>query len=200
MYWFKYYHRPFIDYFLFQDIKKELNEASIEFKNNGKMAWIPPEGWLNAKAPKCHAWLQSSTRYPIKFTRFHMTPPKGRLNIHVDGTLENPRRYALNIPVAYTEDAPMKWYDFSDKRNWKNDYVEPRDKLYDAKGGVPVDESKCEVVDETCIDWPTFVRTDIPHSIDNPHYDTRIILSIRFDCDYVIELKDLIPSRLQVPA
>ena len=78
------------------------------------------------------------------------------------------------------ENAIMKWYDYSDKSNWKNDYVEPRDLLFNSRAGVPIDSSKCVVVDQTVIDRPTAVRTDIPHSVDNPNDGTRVLLSIRF--------------------
>ena len=74
----------------------------------------------------------------------------------------------------------MRWYDYSDKSNWKNDYVEPREELYNAKGGVPINSAKCVVIDETIIDRPTFLRTDTPHSIDNPNDGVRVILSVRF--------------------
>ena len=75
----------------------------------------------------------------------------------------------------------MKWYDYTDKSNWKNDYVEPRYELFNAKGGVPIDTSKCKVVEQTVIDKPTSLRTDIPHSIDNPNDGVRVILSIRYE-------------------
>ena len=180
-------------------MRKELVESN-HWKSITKMAWIPPDNWLEVNCPRCYDWIQEISAYPIKFIRFHLTPPRGKLNIHVDGTIEEPRKYALNIPFMNYENALMKWYDYGDMSNWKNDYVEPREQLYNAKGGVPVDASKCKVIEEAVIDWPTFLRTDIPHSIDNPNEEVRVILSVRYDCDEDIELRELIPSRHRVQA
>ena len=178
----KYYHKYDTDFcpdWFFKDMRNELIE-SRDWTQTTDMVWRPPEGWLQENTPKCYNWIEAVREHDITLIRFHLTPPKGKLNIHIDGTLEDPRVYALNIPVMNYENALMKWYDFSDKNNWKNDYVEPRDKLFNSKGGVPIDPSKCVVVDQTVIDRPTFLRTDVPHSIDNPNDGVRIILSIRF--------------------
>ena len=164
---------------LFINIRQELKVAR-DWSSMKKMAWVPPTGWLQTKCPISYQWIESVREREIQLIRFHLTPPRGKLNIHIDGTIENPRVHALNIPVMNYENAFMRWYDYSDKSNWKNDYVEPREELYNAKGGVPIDESKCVVTDETIIDRPTFLRTETPHSIDNPNDGVRVILSIRF--------------------
>ena len=176
----KYYYKHPIDTQSFKQIKKELTKSN-DWKSIDKMAWIPPKGWLECECPISYEWIESVKEREIQFIRFHLTPPQGKLNIHIDGTIENPRVHALNIPVINYENALMKWYDYSDKSNWKNDYVEPRYELFNSKGGVPIDTSKCKVVEQTVIDRPTFLRTDIPHSIDNPNDGTRVILSIRFN-------------------
>lgn len=176
----KYYSKYDIDYWFFKNMRNELIKSK-NWTEVTKMFWVPPKNWLKKKAPICYNWIEAVREYDIEFIRFHLTPPKGKLNIHVDGTLEKPRVYALNIPILNYENSLMKWYDFSDKTNWKNDYVEPREKLSNAKGGVPIDESKCVIIEQTVIDKPTFLRTDIPHSIDNPNDGTRIILSVRFN-------------------
>ena len=173
------YTKVNIDDNLFNNIRQELKVAR-DWSSMKKMAWVPPTGWLQTKCPISYQWIESVREREIQLIRFHLTPPRGKLNIHIDGTIENPRVHALNIPVMNYENAFMRWYDYSDKSNWKNDYVEPREELYNAKGGVPIDESKCVVTDETIIDRPTFLRTDTPHSINNPNDGVRVILSIRF--------------------
>ncbi len=173
------YNKVDIDDNLFNKIRQELKVAQ-DWSSMKKMAWVPPSGWLQTKCPISYQWIESVREREIQLIRFHLTPPRGKLNIHIDGTIENPRVHALNSPVMNYENAFMRWYDYSDKSNWKNDYVEPREELYNAKGGVPIDESKCVVTDETIIDRPTFLRTDTPHSIDNPNDGVRVILSIRF--------------------
>ena len=189
----KYYYKYDIEScpdWLFEDIKNEIVQSRDWTQTTG-MAWRPPKGWMQEKAPKCYNWIETVKEYDTAHIRFHLIPPRGRMNIHVDGTLENPYTisygkvnvksvYGLNIPIMNYENAIMKWYDYSDKSNWKNDYVEPRDLLFNSRGGVPIDSSKCVVVDQTVIDRPTAVRTDIPHSVDNPNDGTRVLLSIRF--------------------
>ena len=173
------YSKVNIDDNLFDKIKRELRDSQ-DWSSIKKMAWVPASGWLETQCPLSHHWIESVRESEIQLIRFHLTPPRGKLNIHIDGTLENPRVHALNIPVMNYENAFMRWYDYSDKSNWKNDYVEPRDLLFNSRGGVPIDSSKCVVVDQTVIDRPTAVRTDIPHSVDNPNDGTRVLLSIRF--------------------
>lgn len=173
------YSKVNIDDTLFDKIKIELRDSQ-DWSSIKKMAWVPPSGWLQSECPISYKWIESVRDREIQLIRFHLTPALGKLNIHIDGTLENPRVHALNIPVINYENALMKWYDYTDKSNWKNDYVEPREELYNAKGGVPINSAKCVVIDETIIDRPTFLRTDTPHSIDNPNDGVRVILSVRF--------------------
>tara|TARA_B100000941_G_scaffold245214_1_gene189606 strand:+ start:2358 stop:2888 length:531 start_codon:yes stop_codon:yes gene_type:complete len=174
-----FYSKVNIDDNLFEKIKIELRDSQ-DWSSIKKMVWVPPSGWLESECPISHQWIESVREREIQFIRFHLTPAFGKLNIHIDGTLENPRVHALNIPVINYENALMRWYDYSDKSNWKNDYVEPREELNNAKGGVPINPTKCVVVDKTIIDRPTFLRTDTPHSIDNPNDGVRVILSVRF--------------------
>ena len=129
-------------------------------------------------------WIAENTtlpnfNYPVKFYRFHITPPNGKLNPHIDGTVESRRKFALNIPVVGKYNHTMTWY--KDDDNWHTDYVEPRDKLGNAKGGVPIDVNKIEIIEQTIIDKPTLLRTDTPHSLENYNDFHRIILSIRFE-------------------
>ena len=173
------YSKVNIDDTLFDKIKIELRDSQ-DWSSIKKMAWVPPSGWLQSECPISYQWIESVRDREIQLIRFHLTPAFGKLNIHIDGTLENPRVHALNIPVINYENALMRWYDYSDKSNWKNDYVEPREELNNAKGGVPINPTKCVVVDKTIIDRPTFLRTDTPHSIDNPNDGVRVILSVRF--------------------
>ena len=189
----KYYHKHDIDVcpdWLFEDMRNEIIKSRDWAQTTG-MAWRPPKGWLEEKAPKCYNWIKTVSEYDIAHVRFHLIPPRGKMNIHIDGSLEDPYTisygkvnvksvYGLNIPVMNYKNAYMKWYDYNDKSNWKDDYVEPRDLLFNSKGGVPIDSSKCVVVDQTIIDRPTVVRTDIPHSVDNPNDGVRLVLSIRF--------------------
>ena len=174
-----FYSKVDIDDTLFDNIKMELRDSQ-DWSSIKKMVWVPPSGWLESECPISHQWIESVREREIQLIRFHLTPAFGKLNIHIDGTLENPRVHALNIPVINYENALMRWYDYSDKSNWKNDYVEPREELNNAKGGVPINPTKCVVVDKTIIDRPTFLRTDTPHSIDNPNDGVRVILSVRF--------------------
>ena len=114
----KYYHKYNIEScpdWLFEDIKNEIVQSRDWTQTTG-MAWRPPKGWMQEKAPKCYNWIETVREHDITLIRFHLIPPRGRMNIHVDGTLENSYKishgrvnvksvYGLNIPIMNYENA-----------------------------------------------------------------------------------------------
>ena len=156
---------------LFQKLDLDFGDIPVDHLNLDMMGKVVTEEWIKEN---------TSIDIPdVQFYRFHITPPNGRLNPHIDGTKENPRVWALNIPIVGKYNHTMTWYKY-DPDNWHTDYVEPRKPLGNAKGGVPLDKSKLEILDQTIINKPTLLRTDIPHSLENYNNFHRIILSVRF--------------------
>ena len=76
----KYYYKHPIDTQLFKEIKKELTKSN-DWKSIDKMAWIPPEGWLECECPISYKWIETVREREIQFIRFHLTPPQGKLNL-----------------------------------------------------------------------------------------------------------------------
>jgi hypothetical protein len=102
--------------------------------------------------------------------------------MHIDGfdlNRVNTSNTALNLPILNCEHGPMYWYEgdfFLTKSpvktikyleiNWKD---EPR------------------LAATKIINKPTFVRINIPHYIENQSSDPRLMLSIRFTKDVLLE-------------
>jgi len=103
-------------------------------------------------------------------------------DLHVDGfdpERVNASNTALNLPILNCENGPMSWYEgdfFLTKSpfktikylkiNWKTDPVLAVTKI---------------------INKPTFVKINIPHHIENQSASPRLMLSIRFTKDILLE-------------
>lgn len=124
--------------------------------------------------------------------RFFSTPPGQILPIHRDGTDDQPKYWALNLPIYNCKNTSMIWYktDASVYYYHKSNYSPAPISCY------PIEE--CVEVERCQIDKPTWVKVDTPHTVDNPtNAGNRIIISLRFD---VTQLKDWNPNLLPVVA
>jgi hypothetical protein len=81
-------------------------------------------------------------------------------------------KLALNIPLENCED--------STTNIWESEYTPPTQ--YTANG-YPYnyfDPERCKLITSFKLTGPTFFRTDLPHSVDNPTDRVRRAISLRF--------------------
>lgn len=118
----------------------------------------------------------------IKTAIMFINEPNFVQDLHVDGfdpARTNASNTALNLPILNCNDGPMYWYDgdffltrspFKTikylKINWNNEPVLAATKI---------------------INKPTFVKIDVPHHIENKSNSPRLMLSIRFTKDILLE-------------
>jgi hypothetical protein len=126
----------------------------------------------------CHNFynfIETNKRLSVRLCRFYLTPPFERLKPHIDGLTTNKSPIGLNFPILNYKISTMTWYD------------SPEDNFIDGPYGFNgitaskvIDLSKIKKIDSTIIDMPTFVRTDVIHSVENFNPTPRLILSIRW--------------------
>lgn len=103
--------------------------------------------------------------------------PKAVGRIHTDHRLSKYGGYqlALQIPLLNCENSTTIF--------WSSNYSPP---LQYTTNGQPYnyfDPSRCIKITEFNLTEPTFFRTDIPHSVNNPTDTVRKAISIRFKQD-----------------
>lgn len=119
----------------------------------------------------------------MKVRRFILiqVPPKTVGNIHTDhvplepGEILTGGKIALQIPLENCND--------STTFIWESDERPP---IYHTNNGQPYnffDPKLCRLITKFNLTSPTFFRTDLPHSVNNPTYRTRKAISIRFEED-----------------
>jgi hypothetical protein len=103
-------------------------------------------------------------------------------DIHVDGfdlKRVNAANTALNLPVLNCDHGPMYWYDgdyyLTETENMKLKYLKINWREEPALTVVKI------------INRPTFVKIDIPHHVENRSSKPRLMLSIRFTEDFLLE-------------
>lgn len=105
--------------------------------------------------------------------RFFYTCPGGSIPIHLDGTHEETRELALNLPVLGCKNTEMLWWDNLDQTI---DVVHPDLgnilRTFDGKSKTVI--HSLELLE------PTLCKVDVPHNVINPTDTPRIAWSVRF--------------------
>jgi hypothetical protein len=103
-------------------------------------------------------------------------------DLHVDGfdpERINASNTALNLPILNCEHGPMYWYD--------GDFFLTNSPFKTIKYLKINWKSEPTLVATKIINKPTFVKIDIPHHIENKSNSPRLMLSIRFTKDILLE-------------
>jgi hypothetical protein len=118
------------------------------------------------------------------------SPPQAVAPIHTDGSPEWPKYWALNLPIYNCDNTPMIWWDTTGaSRAFQSDSV------YNSTYIESFDPAECTEVERCIVSQPTWVRIDVPHSVNNTvNLTNRMILTMRFD---VSKLQDWHPSILR---
>lgn len=119
----------------------------------------------------------------VKSAILFMVPPESKVNIHIDGyTAErkDASNYAMNIPIENCEQGVMHWY--NGEYTLEEKVTSENLKHLKIKW---VDDP--ELVYSKIIDTPCIVKVDTPHNVENLGNKHRLILSIRFNPDLVIQ-------------
>ena len=103
-------------------------------------------------------------------------------DLHVDGfdvNRINASNTALNLPILNCENGPMYWYD--------GDFVLTKSPFKTIKYLKINWQSEPRLAATKIINKPTFVKINIPHHIENQSSNPRLMLSIRFTKDILLE-------------
>jgi hypothetical protein len=166
----------------FSQIQKELKYLVVgKFPNQSEWSvYDPPISEMSMHCPTLHRWILEHNKLSLRFYRIYSTPAMGRLNPHIDGGSFHRSPIGLNIPIQGCENSVMKWWDEStaDVVNGNFGY-----------GNIPacriLNPTELTCLAETEINQPTFVRTDIIHSVENYNPIPRVLLSVRWAYDKV---------------
>ena len=159
----------------FEEMRKELEIATLDRVNLNTRYWGEPYTWFKQNTPTFYNFIESKKKVPIRFCRFYLTPPNSSLQPHADGVSTFRSPIGLNIPISGYENTTMDWYSCPDD-NFDNGYHG----FENIPASKVIDFTKLEKIDSTVIDCPTFVRTDVVHGIDNYKPTSRLVLSVRF--------------------
>lgn len=169
-------------------MQSELLNSISELIGN-KRFYDPSDDWISNKCPLLKKFLEERTQCPIRFYRFYFTPPEGYLGVHTDGNIWNPSTISLNFPIANTENTKMLWYTTPEENMKHGIFGKAETKnVLELTSSVPKDLKLLKEIDSTVIDCPTFVRTDVLHSVENLNPTVRIVLSVRFKIFHVQHL------------
>ena len=129
--------------------------------------------------------------------RGFVTYPRDELGIHRDGSLEYPKKLAINWPVENCAGTQMYWWKFfgdpileeqSEQFKFEHDIsasYNPQYKSSDALFNydnvlVTYEKTNAEIVEKLELTDPTLINVDIHHSVGNPFDTFRKIISFRF--------------------
>lgn len=111
----------------------------------------------------------------LDVARFYVTPPGYVLPIHQDGSPENEKYWAFNLPIFNCRNTSMMWYEI------KGSFYTVEREMYSPKPVRVFRTEDCTEIHRFELTGPTWVRVNIPHSVDNPvNSGNRVIISMRF--------------------
>ncbi len=159
----------------FEIFREELENFTKDQVALNKRYWDVPWPEFKTATPTFYNFVMSRRKLPVRLCRFYLTPPFDILKPHVDGWTNNRAPLGLNIPIVGYENTQMTWY------SCPEDNLEDGDYGFNNISASKVKEfSLLKSIEETVIDQPTFVRTDVVHSVFNFKSTPRLVLSIRF--------------------
>jgi hypothetical protein len=135
----------------------------------------PKSAEISEICPTLYSYILENSLEKIRFYRVYYTPPKGRLEPHIDGHGGYRNPISLIIPIIGYRNSLMKWWDESnaniviENTGWNNMLVTNI-----------LNKSELNCIEQVEIDRPTFVRTDIIHSVENYNETPRAILNVRW--------------------
>ena len=118
----------------------------------------------------------------IKTAIMFINEPNFVQDLHVDGfdpERINASNTALNLPILNCDNGPMYWYD--------GDFVLTKSPFKTIKYLKINWQDEPTLAATKIINKPTFVKIDIPHHIENNSDSPRLMLSIRFTKDILLE-------------
>jgi len=150
--------------------------VSGKFRNPNELTYYDPTFQeISSSCPNLYNYLIEKSKINIRFFRIYHTPAHGFLNKHIDGGTNFRAPIGLNLPILNCKNTLMKWWDETDAKIITGNFG--YNNIIACKIENPGD-LKC--IDQTEIDEPSFVRTDIIHSVENYNSEPRIILSVRW--------------------
>ena len=137
---------------------------------------------LISNAPTLMSWFfETFDHQPLTY-RLYITAPHSNLKHHIDGFLNLPIAYSLNIPIYNclgTEH--IFWHcEDSNKLRGSDDATSQRSKQ-GARYVVAKDSNKLKKIKSYELNNPCFFRNDIMHSVENPSDSHRIVLGVRWE-------------------
>lgn len=159
----------------FEVFRQELENFTKDKVLEKARYWDVPWETFKTEIPTFYNFVMARKKLPVRLCRFYLTPPFDYLKPHIDGLSNDRAPLGLNIPILGYDNTLMTWYDCSD------------DNLEDGFFGFNKvtasrikDFTLIKPVEKTVIDCPTFVRTDVAHSVYNFKPTPRLVLSLRF--------------------
>ena len=110
----------------------------------------------------------------VQSIQLHVTAPNVTIPIHCD----NGFTYSFNIPIANCKKTYVNWF----KTDTESELVRVRD---DPAGLTynRFNSDECTLIEHLEIDSPYIINTSVPHSVENPTKNTRLMLLCRLHQD-----------------
>lgn len=147
-----------------------------KFTDPNELTWYdPPFSEIVKYCPTLANYLVEKSKTRMRLFRIYHSPAQSGLGVHIDGDIDNRSPIGLNLPISNCKQSAMKWWDESNAKMITGPYGYnnlPACKILNPK------ELTC--IGSVEIDVPTFVRTDVIHSVENYNNEPRLILSIRW--------------------
>ena len=127
---------------------------------------------LKLQVPELYQFFYKNN-LAVDVIRFFVTAPNSSIPIHKDGSDDNPKFLALNLPILNCANSSMKW--------WSNvELSDIKTTTEYAKNIKIFDGENKQVSYQLELTNPHLVMIGIPHNVENYNNAVRIILSIRF--------------------
>jgi hypothetical protein len=166
----------------FSQIQTELASLVVgKFQNQSEWSvYDPSQSEMGMCCPTLHHWLLDHSKLSLRFYRIYSTPANGQLDPHIDGGSFHRSPIGLNIPIQGCNNSIMKWWDESTANVINGNF---------GYGNIPackiLNPTELTCLAETEVNQPTFVRTDVIHSVENYNNVPRVLLSVRWAYDKV---------------
>jgi len=159
----------------YETIRKELENFTQNSTNSNLRFWdVKYENFENT-CPAFFEFIESFKKVSVRLCRFYLTPAFGILPPHIDGLTKNRSPIGLNFPILNCKNSTMCWYESPE-----NNFIDGPYGFNGVTASKVINLSKIKKIETVEIDMPTFVRTDVIHSVENFNPTPRLILSIRW--------------------
>jgi hypothetical protein len=159
----------------YEIIRKELEDFSKNSVNSNLRFWDVRYETFENTCPTFFEFIETFKKVSVRLCRFYLTPAFSTLPPHIDGLTKNRSPLGLNLPILNYKNSLMSWYDSPE-----NNFIDGPYGFNRVTASKVVDLSKIKKIESIIIDMPTFVRTDVIHSVENFNPTPRLVLSIRW--------------------